>query len=50
MLGATYQKLVNKIFKPQIGHNMKVYMDDLLIKPGRSDDHITDLQEAFMEV
>ncbi|CAL2278266.1 unnamed protein product [Prunus armeniaca] len=27
--GATYQRLVNKIFK-QIGRTMEVYMDDML--------------------
>ena len=29
---ATYQQLVNKIFKIQIGQNMKVYVDDMLVK------------------
>lgn len=29
---ATYQQLVNKIFKDQIGRNMEVYVDDILIK------------------
>ena len=29
--GATYQRLVNKIFKEQIGRNMEVYMDDMLV-------------------
>ena len=27
--GATYQRLVNKMFSKQIGRNMKVYVDDL---------------------
>ena len=30
--GTTYQWLVNKIFKPQIGWNMEVYVDDMLVK------------------
>ena len=29
---ATYQQVVNKIFKAQIGWNMEVYMDDMLVK------------------
>ena len=29
---ATYQRLVNKLFKAQIGQNMEVYMDDMLVK------------------
>ncbi|BBG94185.1 Protein kinase superfamily protein [Prunus dulcis] len=30
--GATYQRLVNKIFKEQIGKTMEVYVDDMLVK------------------
>jgi len=30
--GATYQRLVNKIFKPLIGKTMKVYVDDMIVK------------------
>ena len=30
--GATYQRLVNKLFKGQIGQNMEVYVDDMLVK------------------
>ncbi|GAA0159937.1 hypothetical protein LIER_16606 [Lithospermum erythrorhizon] len=30
--GATYQRMVNAIFKSQIGKNMEIYMDDMLIK------------------
>ena len=28
----TYQQLVNKIFKSQIGRNIEVYVDDMLVK------------------
>ena len=45
--GATYQKLVNKIFQDQIGRNMKVYVDDMLVKSIEAEEHIKDLQEAF---
>ncbi|KAL0405434.1 UNVERIFIED_CONTAM: Retrovirus-related Pol polyprotein from transposon opus [Sesamum latifolium] len=30
--GATYQRLVDKIFRNQIGRNMEVYADDMLVK------------------
>jgi hypothetical protein len=30
--GATCQRLVNKMFKEQIGRNMEVYVDDMLLK------------------
>lgn len=30
--GVKYQRLVNKVFKEQIGRNMEVYIDDMLVK------------------
>ena len=30
--GATYQRLVTKIFKPLIGRTVEVYIDDIIIK------------------
>jgi hypothetical protein len=45
--GATYQWLVNKMFQAQIGRNMEVYVDDMLVKSEKSDNHIRDLHEAF---
>jgi hypothetical protein len=45
--GATYQRLVNKMFQAQIGRNMEVYVDDMLVKSAESIAHINDLHEAF---
>ena len=44
---ATYQYLINTIFKDQIGWNIEVYMDDILVKSKFSWAHIDDLKEAF---
>ena len=30
--GATYQRLMNRMFTPQIGRNVQVYVDDMLVK------------------
>ena len=30
--GATYQRLVNKVFKYQIGQSIELYIDDMLVK------------------
>ena len=46
-IGATYQRLVNKIFKHQIGQNMKAYVDGMLVKSHATPDHIVDLWETF---
>jgi len=41
--GATYQRLVNRMFQNQIGRNVEVYVDDLLVKSIRATRHIKDL-------
>ena len=45
--GATDQKLVNKIFKPLIGHAMEVYVDDMITKSKELRDHVKHLEETF---
>ncbi|KAM2550056.1 hypothetical protein TB1_014347 [Malus domestica] len=45
--GATYQRLVNSIFTEQIGKNMEVYVDDMLVKSKHADKHIVNLSETF---
>jgi hypothetical protein len=45
--GATYQRLVNKMFHNQIGRNVEVYVDDMLVKSKKDEDHLTDLKETF---
>ena len=45
--GATYQRLVNKMFQKQIRASMEVYIDDMLVKSVKADLHITHLAEAF---
>ena len=34
-VGATYQRLVNHMFRLQIGQNVEVYMDDMLVKSAK---------------
>ena len=45
--GATYQRLMNKMFAHQIGRNVQVYVDDMLVKSLCKNDHLNDLQETF---
>ena len=44
---ATYQRLVNHMFCPQIGRNVEVYMDDMLVKSLDKGKHLDDMQETF---
>ena len=46
-VGATYQRLVNMMFKKQIGVTMKVYVDDIMVKGKQRLDHIRNLAETF---
>ncbi|XP_074374966.1 uncharacterized protein LOC141716663 [Apium graveolens] len=46
-VGATYQRLVNMMFKNQIGKTMEVYVDDMLVNSKVARDHIIHLSEMF---
>ena len=35
------------MFKKQIGRNMEVYVDDMLVKSKEEEDHLDDLKEMF---
>ena len=45
--GATYQRLVTKMFRPLLGSTMEVYIDDMLVKSKQRPDHAAHLQQAF---
>ncbi|KAK8957541.1 hypothetical protein KSP39_PZI001125 [Platanthera zijinensis] len=45
--GATYQRMMDQVFKEQKGRNLEVYVDDLLIKSRSLPQHLVDLVETF---
>ncbi|GKV44660.1 hypothetical protein SLEP1_g51822 [Rubroshorea leprosula] len=45
--GAAYQKMVTIVFRAQIGRNLEVYVDDIVVKSLKAEDHLTDLEETF---
>ncbi|GJT37268.1 reverse transcriptase domain-containing protein [Tanacetum coccineum] len=45
--GETYQRLVDKAFHKQIGRNLEVYLDDLVIKSCTEDEIVRDIEETF---
>ena len=47
-VGATYQRLVNMMFKDQISKTMEVYIDDMLVKSKNTGDHVKHLDEIFV--
>ena len=44
---ATYQRLINQMFKKQIWRNVEVYDDDVLVKSKKEKDHLDDLKETI---
>ncbi|GJX84273.1 reverse transcriptase domain-containing protein [Tanacetum coccineum] len=45
--GATYQRLVDKVFHDQIGRNLEPYVDDMVIKSTSEEDMLAHIKEAF---
>nr|GEV10753.1 reverse transcriptase domain-containing protein [Tanacetum cinerariifolium] len=44
---ATYQRLVDKAFDRQVGRNLEIYMDDLVIKSHTETELLWDIEEKF---
>ncbi|RDX85368.1 Retrovirus-related Pol polyprotein from transposon 17.6, partial [Mucuna pruriens] len=47
---AIYQRLMDKDFANQIGKNLEVYIDDMVVKSISLEHHIQDLEEIFTQV
>ena len=45
--GATYQRLVTKMFRPLLGSTMEVYIDDMLVKSKQRLNHAAHIQHTF---
>ena len=45
--GATYQRMMQNCLQEQIGRNVQVYVDDIVIKTEKEDTLISDLRETF---
>lgn len=45
--GATYQRVVDNAFEKQVGHNLEVYVDDLVIKSHTEEELVRDIEETF---
>ena len=45
--GAAYHRMVNRLFKNQIGKSVEVYVDDMLVKSKAPSNHVHDLSGMF---
>ena len=46
-VGATYQRMMTRMFWDKIGRTVEVYIDDMAVKSKQEGQHIEDLQGAF---
>ncbi|XP_050290020.1 uncharacterized protein LOC126728199 [Quercus robur] len=44
---STYQRMMTRMFKPQLGKNIEVYIDDMVVKRKVESEHINDLGDIF---
>ena len=44
---STYQRMMTKMFEPQLGKNVKVYIDDMVVKSKLVSEHVMDLTSTF---
>ena len=44
---STYQRMMTKIFEPQLGKNVEVYIDDMVVKSKLVSKHLADLMNIF---
>ena len=45
--GSTYQKMMTRMFEPQLDKNIEVYIDDMVVKSKVSFGHVGDLGNIF---
>jgi len=45
--GATFQRMVTKMFEPLLGRTMEAYINDMVVKSKDEKDHLRDLDEMF---
>ena len=45
--GATYQRMMTRMFEPQLGKNIEIYIDDMVVKSKVEPEHVNDLGNIF---
>ena len=49
-VGATYQRLMDRILAPMLGRNVQAYVDDMVVTSVEKDQHIVDLEQLFTTI
>ena len=45
--GSIYQRMITKMFEPQLGKNVEIYIDDMVVKSKLVVEHLADLTSIF---
>ena len=45
--GSTYQRMMTRMFEPQLGKNIEIYIDDIVVKSKVVSEHLKDLDNIF---
>ena len=45
--GSTYQRMMTKMFVPQLGRSIEVYIDDMVVKSKVASEHVENLKNIF---
>ena len=46
-VGSTYQEMMTRMFEPQLGNNIEIYVDDMVVKSKVVSEHLGDLGDIF---
>ena len=45
--GSTYQRMMTRMFETQLGKNIEIYIDDMVVKSKLESEHVNDLENIF---
>ena len=45
--GSTYHRIMTRMFEPQLGKNIEIYIDDMVVKSKVVSEHVRDLGDIF---
>ena len=46
-VGSTYQRMMTRMFEPQLGRSIEIYVDDMVVKSKVVSEHLGDLSSTF---
>ena len=46
-VGSTYQRMMTRMFEPQLGKSIEIYIDDMVVKGKVMSEHVGDLGNIF---